>query len=181
MPLSADNSVCPQSTDGSLLRQQISISVIVSIFQIGTTCLVSLSEEIIERRLHFPPLQIRAWVMLHRWSISEQEDPFLPRVHSAPSVKISRLVDNAINLTHHLVSLDCKAWASHHKMERVLNFGSCAALTQTLRTRNKWSRVSPNLDLELTCATSQFRLYIPPMAHRPGTSLLQVPWHVTHG
>ena len=143
-------------------------------------CLVSLSKEMVERRLHFPPLQIRTWVVMHLRSVTKQKGPFLSRAHSAPSMKIARLVDDAINFARHLLSLSCKARTSHHKVERVFNLRSCAALAQTLRARDKGSRVSPNLDLELTRTTSQFRLHAPSVAHRPGASLLQISWHVIH-
>ena len=132
----------------------------------------------VERCLHPPPLLVRPWVIMHGRSIAKQESPSLFHVHLAPSVEIRRSGDGALDLIHHLLSLCLESGAAHHKVKRILDFPSRAALAYALRPRYERSRMSPRLNLKLTGATPQFRFHTSSVAHPPRSSLLQIPRHI---
>ena len=129
----------------------------------------------VERCLHPPPLLVRPWVIVHGRSIAKQKSPSLFHVHLAPSVEIRRSGDGALDLIHHLLSLCLESGAAHHKVKRILDFPSRAALAYALRPRYERSRMSPRLNLKLAGATPQFRFHTSSVAHPPRSSLLQIP------
>ena len=122
----------PISGDSPFTRfPSVVFSLRINGLQMGSARLVCRGEEMVERRLHSPPLLIHVRVIVHGRPVSEQKLPATTTVHSSPSMKVrSGLGNHGPNLSHHSLALILKAWASHDEMERVLDLALRAASAQ---------------------------------------------------